>query len=51
GAANVVRRDADGKLTAHMLDGEGFVRGLQTAGVDLRGKSAYLAGAGGAANA
>ncbi|MCY1201435.1 Shikimate dehydrogenase (NADP(+)) [compost metagenome] len=51
GAANVVRREADGRLVAHMLDGEGFVRGLQTAGVSLEGKSAYLAGAGGAANA
>ena len=47
GAANVVRRDADGRLTAHMLDGEGFVGGLIEAGVDPRGKSAYLAGAGG----
>ena len=51
GAANVVRRDADGRLVAHMLDGEGFVRGLLTAGVPVQGKSAYLAGAGGAANA
>lgn len=51
GAANVVRRDADGRLTAHMLDGEGFVGGLIEAGVDPKGKSAYLAGAGGAANA
>ena len=51
GAANVVRREADGKLVAHMLDGEGFVRGLQSAGVSPQGKSAYLAGAGGAANA
>ena len=47
GAANVVRRDADGRLTAHMLDGEGFVGGLIEAGVDPKGKSAYLAGAGG----
>jgi len=34
-----------------MLDGEGFVRGLLTAGVTVQGKRAYLAGAGGAANA
>lgn len=51
GAANVVRRDPDGRLTATMLDGEGFVRGLMQAGVSLEGKTAYLAGAGGAANA
>lgn len=51
GAANVVRREADGRLVATMLDGEGFVRGLKDAGVVTKGKSAYLAGAGGAANA
>lgn len=51
GAANVVRREADGRLVAHMLDGEGFVRGLRTHGVAPEGKRAYLAGAGGAANA
>lgn len=51
GAANVVRREADGRLVAHMLDGEGFVRGLRAAGVPPEGKSAYLAGAGGAASA
>ena len=43
GAANVVRRDADGRLTAHMLDGEGFVGGLIEAGVDPKGKSAWPA--------
>lgn len=51
GAANVVRREPDGRLVATMLDGEGFVRGLREAGVQIEGKSAYLAGAGGAANA
>ncbi|KAA0893023.1 shikimate dehydrogenase [Pusillimonas sp. ANT_WB101] len=51
GAANIVRREADGRLTAHMLDGEGFVRGLQSCGHEVKGKTAYMAGAGGAANA
>lgn len=51
GAANVIRREASGRLVAHMLDGEGFVTGLVQAGLNLKGKSAYLAGAGGAANA
>lgn len=51
GAANVLRREPDGRLVAHMLDGEGFVRGLESTGVSLRGKTLYLAGAGGAANA
>lgn len=51
GAANIVRREADGRLTAHMLDGEGFVRGLKSCGHDVKDKTAYMAGAGGAANA
>ncbi|NYT77477.1 shikimate dehydrogenase [Alcaligenaceae bacterium] len=51
GAANIVRREANGRLTAHMLDGEGFVRGLQSCGHEVKGKTAYMAGAGGAANA
>jgi shikimate dehydrogenase len=51
GAANVVRREAGGRLVANMLDGEGFVRGLRATGAELQGKAAYLAGAGGAANA
>jgi shikimate dehydrogenase len=51
GAANCVRREADGRLVGEMLDGIGFVTGLMQAGIDPRGQSAYLAGAGGAANA
>ncbi|WP_349975791.1 shikimate dehydrogenase [Pseudomonas sp. WHRI 8519] len=50
GAANVVRRTKDG-LHGDMLDGVGFVAGLRNAGFEPTGKTAYLAGAGGAANA
>ena len=51
GAANVVRREADGRLVADMLDGEGFVAGLRAAGVNPNKHRAFLAGAGGAASA
>ena len=51
GAANAVRRMPDGRLIAEMLDGKGFVAGLQVSGIDVVGRSVYLAGAGGAANA
>ncbi|WP_348837012.1 shikimate dehydrogenase [Xanthobacter sp. KR7-65] len=51
GAANVVRREADGRLVGDMLDGKGFVGGLKAAGIDPKGARVYLAGAGGAANA
>lgn len=51
GAVNVVRRSCDGRLTGGMLDGEGFATGLYKAGIELKGKSVYLAGAGGAARA
>ena len=51
GAANCVRREADGRLVGEMLDGVGFVTGLRQAGIEPKGLSAYLAGAGGAANA
>lgn len=51
GAVNAVRRTADGRLIGGILDGEGFVRGLRTAGIDAAGQSVYLAGAGGAASA
>ncbi|MFC6491294.1 shikimate dehydrogenase family protein, partial [Nitratireductor sp. GCM10026969] len=48
GAVNCVRREADGSLSGTMLDGIGFIEGLRAAGVEPRGLSAYLAGAGGA---
>jgi shikimate dehydrogenase len=51
GAVNTVRREADGRLVGEMLDGAGFVSGLRQGGFDPRGRSVYLAGAGGAANA
>lgn len=51
GAVNVVHRSADGRLHGTMLDGEGFVAGLRQEGIDPCGRSAYLAGAGGAASA
>ena len=51
GAVNVVRRTPDGRLVGAMLDGEGFVAGLRKEGIDPYGRSAYLAGAGGAASA
>ena len=51
GAANVLRREPDGRLIGDQLDGIGFLDGLSDAGIAVAGKSAYLAGAGGAANA
>lgn len=51
GAANVIRRLADGRFRGDQLDGVGFLRGLQHAGIDVAGESVYLVGAGGAANA
>jgi shikimate dehydrogenase len=51
GAVNAVRREADGRLIGEMFDGVGFVGGLRQAGIEPRGRSVYLAGAGGAANA
>lgn len=51
GAVNVVRRDADGHLHGDILDGVGFVAGLRSSGIEPRGMSVYLCGAGGAAQA
>jgi shikimate dehydrogenase len=51
GAVNTVRREADGRLVGEILDGVGFVRGLQAAGVEIAGRRVFLAGAGGAGSA
>lgn len=48
GAVNAVRRDPDGRLIGAMLDGRGFVSGLQAEGVSLTGMDVCLLGAGGA---
>jgi shikimate dehydrogenase len=51
GAANVIRRKADGRLIGGQLDGVGFIEGLRSQGISVAGKSVYLVGAGGAASA
>lgn len=51
GAVNVIRRRSDGTLVGTLLDGEGFVAGLNTAGHAVAGKVCVLVGAGGAASA
>jgi shikimate dehydrogenase len=51
GAANVLRRDAQGGWFGDMCDGEGYVAGLRQAGCEPRGKRALLVGAGGAGSA
>jgi shikimate dehydrogenase len=48
-AVNIVRREADGRMVGHQVDGEGFVRGLLEAGHQVAGQKVFLAGAGGAA--
>lgn len=51
GAVNTVRREGD-RLIGENTDGKGFLHGVRTdAGLDPRGKSAVVLGAGGAARA
>ena len=51
GAANAIRREADGSWTADMFDGVGVVRVLAGLGVSIAGASVLLLGAGGAGRA
>jgi len=51
GAVNLVRLDPDGKLYGDIVDGAGFVRGLELCGHSLEGVTAWLVGAGGGGSA
>jgi shikimate dehydrogenase len=51
GSCNAVKRLADGRLAGDMFDGEGFVRGVQRKGLQLRGASALVVGSGGVGSA
>ena len=51
GACNAVRLGPQGQLQGDMFDGEGFVRGVQRKGLDLKGASALVVGSGGVGSA
>ena len=51
GAVNCVRRQKDGTLTGYNTDWYGFVKSLESAGVDIAGKRVVVLGSGGAARA
>ena len=51
GSVNLVRRDPDGTLAGDIVDGVGFVRGLEAQGHRVRGASVWLVGLGGAGGA
>lgn len=49
-ACNVIKRTETGELIGDMLDGEGFVKGLEIAKCTVQDASVFLIGAGGAAS-
>jgi shikimate dehydrogenase len=51
GAVNLVRLDPDGKLSGDIVDGAGFVRGLELRGHSVRGATVWLVGVGGGGSA
>ena len=51
GAANLVRREADGRLVADMTDGLGCVAAMRAHGVEPASKIAFVVGVGGAGSA
>jgi shikimate dehydrogenase len=51
GSVNLVRLDPDGKLAGDIVDGAGFVRGLELRGHEVKGATAWLVGVGGGGSA
>lgn len=51
GSVNLVRLDKNGKLFGDMVDGSGFVRGLELQGHKLTGTAVWLVGLGGGGSA
>jgi shikimate dehydrogenase len=51
GSVNLVKRDKDGVLCGDIVDGTGFVRGLEAQGHKVKGASVWLVGLGGAGGA
>lgn len=51
GAANLIRREPDGRLIGDIADGIGFVAGLRASEVAVAGRAVGLMGAGGAGTA
>ncbi|HLB14809.1 MAG TPA: shikimate dehydrogenase [Burkholderiales bacterium] len=51
GSVNLVRLDPDGKLLGDIVDGAGFVRGLELCGYAVKGATAWLVGVGGGGSA
>jgi shikimate dehydrogenase len=51
GAVNLVRLDPDGKLAGDIVDGAGFVRGLELRGHSVKGATVWLVGVGGGGSA
>jgi shikimate dehydrogenase len=51
GSVNLVRLDPDGRLLGDIVDGAGFVRGLELRGHAVRGATAWLVGVGGGGSA
>jgi shikimate dehydrogenase len=51
GSVSLVRRDPDGRVVGDVVDGVGFVQGLEAMGHRLRGASVWLVGLGGVGGA
>ncbi len=51
GACNTVRKEKDGALIGYNTDAEGFMTALRVSGVEVKGKTAFCIGSGGAGRA